>query len=197
MTGRALIDAHHHLWDIGRLDYPWLQGEGEPGFFLGDYRALRRNYLPEDFRRDTASVRLLASVHCEAEHSRADPVAETRWLTLQQACTGLPSVLVAWAPLLSPAAEGLLEVHQQSPLLRGIRYKPLTARTPGEIQRVRGQPGQPARPGVARGAGPSAATGPELGPARALVAPGGGCGFARCPPRTDCRPQSHGFALGS
>ncbi|KTS76297.1 amidohydrolase [Pseudomonas oryzihabitans] len=141
MTQRALIDAHHHLWDLGRLDYPWLQGEGEPGFFLGDYRALRRNYLPEDFQRDTASVRLLASVHCEAEQARGNPLAETQWLTEQQAHTGLPTVLVAWAPLLSPAAEGILEAHLQSPLLRGIRYKPLTARTPGEIQRVRGQPG--------------------------------------------------------
>lgn len=141
MTGRVLIDAHHHLWDLDRLDYPWLQGEGEPGFFLGDYQALRRHYLPEDFRRDTASVRLLASVHCEAEHSRDDPVAETRWLTGQQAQTGLPSVLVAWAPLLTPAAESILEAQRQSPLLRGIRYKPLTARSPNEMEQVSGQPG--------------------------------------------------------
>lgn len=141
MTGRVLIDAHHHLWDLDRLDYPWLQGEGEPGFFLGDYQALRRHYLPEDFRRDTASVRLLASVHCEAEHSRDDPVAETRWLTGQQAHTGLPSVLVAWAPLLAPAAERILEAQRQSPLLRGIRYKPLTARSPNEMEQVSGQPG--------------------------------------------------------
>lgn len=141
MTGRALIDAHHHLWDLSRLDYPWLQGEGEPGFFLGDYRTLRRNYLPEDFQRDTAGVRLLASVHCEAEHARSNPIAETQWLTEQQVHTGLPSVLVAWAPLLSPDAERVLEAHLRSPLLRGIRYKPLTARALDEVEQVRGQPG--------------------------------------------------------
>ncbi len=141
MTVRALIDAHHHLWDLGRLNYPWLQGEGEPGFFLGDYRALRCNYLPEDFQRDAVGLRLLGSVHCEAEHARSDPLAETRWLIEQQARIGLPSVLVAWAPLLDPSAEQVLEVQAQSSLVRGIRYKPVTARRPHDAESIRGQLG--------------------------------------------------------
>lgn len=142
MSQLALIDAHHHLWDLSRLDYPWLQGEGDPGFFLGDYRALRRDYLPEDLRRDAGDIRLLASVHCEAEHARSNPLAETEWLTGLHARSRLPTVLVAWAPLTDSAtAQAMLEAHGQSPLLRGIRCKPVTARGAGQRDSVHGLPG--------------------------------------------------------
>ncbi|WP_109511720.1 amidohydrolase family protein [Pseudomonas ovata] len=142
MTPLALIDAHHHLWDLSRLAYPWLQGEGDPGFFLGDYQALRRNYLPEDLHHDAREFRLVASVHCEAEHERGQPLKETQWLTALHARSSLPMALVAWAPLTDQAvAEALLEAHAQSPLLRGIRCKPVTAKGAAQRDAVKGASG--------------------------------------------------------
>ena len=47
-----IIDAHYHLWDLDQGNYPFLVGQPEPDFFLGDYSALRRNYLPHDYRKD-------------------------------------------------------------------------------------------------------------------------------------------------
>ena len=41
----TLIDAHHHLWDLTANHYPFLSDKPEPHFFLGDYGALRRNYM--------------------------------------------------------------------------------------------------------------------------------------------------------
>ena len=35
-----IVDAHHHLWDLGSARYPWLQDEYHEDFFLGDYHKL-------------------------------------------------------------------------------------------------------------------------------------------------------------
>src|SRR3954463_15428627 len=75
-----LVDAHHHLWDLTRNYYPWLSDRPETHFFLGDYAALRRDYLPADYLRDARNHNVLATVHCEAEWDRADQVGETRWV---------------------------------------------------------------------------------------------------------------------
>ena len=50
----TLIDAHHHLWDLSQRKHPNLSGEPRDDFFMGDDSALRRNYLPEDYLRDSA-----------------------------------------------------------------------------------------------------------------------------------------------
>src|SRR3546814_2034778 len=81
MTDLSIIDSHHHLWDIERNYYPWLSDRPEPAFFLSDYSALKRRYLPDDYRRDAAGFRIVATVHVEAEWDRDDQVGETLWLT--------------------------------------------------------------------------------------------------------------------
>src|SRR6187551_3644597 len=64
---RRIIDAHHHLWDLDRIYYPWLTDEIVPDFLFGDYARIRRNYLPDDLRRDARNWNLRMSVHVEAE----------------------------------------------------------------------------------------------------------------------------------
>ena len=49
------IDAHHHLWDLEKVNYPWLMAKGERRFF-GDPSRIQRNYLWREF----ANVRALA-----------------------------------------------------------------------------------------------------------------------------------------
>ena len=43
-----IVDAHHHVWDLRADRHPWLQDESPIPFRYGDYRALRRDYLPAD-----------------------------------------------------------------------------------------------------------------------------------------------------
>jgi predicted TIM-barrel fold metal-dependent hydrolase len=55
---------------------------------LEDLAPIRRNYLVEDYRRDTANQNVVASVHIEAAWDRsADPLAESdswiRWISRQ------------------------------------------------------------------------------------------------------------------
>ena len=77
----TLIDAHHHLWDLKANRYPFLSDQPEPHFFLGAYDAIRRDYLPEDYLRDSKAHNVLTTVHCEAEMDRTRQVAETEWLS--------------------------------------------------------------------------------------------------------------------
>jgi predicted TIM-barrel fold metal-dependent hydrolase len=135
-----VVDAHHHLWDLSQGSYPWLQQAYDPeGFFLGDYNALRRNFLPADYRAASTGVQVLATVHVEAERDRSEQVAETAWLHEMNAAHGLPDAVVAHAWLDRPDTEECLLGHLRYPLVRGIRSKPVTSAAPG--QSVAGQPG--------------------------------------------------------
>lgn len=137
---RVVVDAHHHLWDLQAGHYPWLQDAYDPeGFFLGDHQVLRQNFLPADYRRESAGCRVVATVHVEAERDRTEQVAETVWLHQQHVRHGLPQAVVAHAWLDRPDTEERLHQHLAHPLVRGIRSKPVTASHPG--QDVRGQPG--------------------------------------------------------
>ncbi len=131
-----LVDAHHHLWDLREGRYPWLQDAPEP-FFLGDYEALRRDYLPADFLRDTAGQNLVATVHVEAERARDDQLGETLWLERQHAQHGFPHAVVAHAWFHTEAGRAVLQAQARRPLVRGIRSKPVTAATP-DAPRPRG-----------------------------------------------------------
>ncbi len=135
-----VVDAHHHLWDLERGHYPWLQEEYDPkSFFLGDYAAFCHDFLPDDYRAASRGCNVVATVHVEAERDRAEQVAETEWLHEMNARYGMPNAVVGHVWLDRPETEERLLGHLRYPLVRGIRSKPVTSRSPGES--VRGQPG--------------------------------------------------------
>jgi predicted TIM-barrel fold metal-dependent hydrolase len=144
-----IVDAHQHFWDLTRHYYPWLCDPEPIPFRYGDYSDLRRDYLPEDYRRDTRAWRIVKTVHVEAEWDRGDPVAETRWLETVRERHGLPTACVAYCALDRPDAEGVLAAQSASPLVRGIRHKPQTASLPREAKR--GKPGSMDDPAWRRG----------------------------------------------
>jgi len=127
----TLIDAHHHLWDLEANRYPFLTDRPEPHFFLGSYDAIKRNYLPEDYQRDSRAHNVLTTVHCEAEMDRTQQVAETRWVTEVNARYGFPGAIIAHAWFHTENAEEILAAQSQFPLVRGIRSKPVTSLRPG------------------------------------------------------------------
>jgi len=136
----CVVDAHHHLWNLSQGRYPWLQQAYDPqAFFLGDYAALCRDFLPADYRAASVGVRVLATVHVEAERDRNEQVAETAWLHEMNAAHGFPHAVVAHAWLDRPDTEECLLGHLRHPLVRGIRSKPLTSAAPQRS--VAGRPG--------------------------------------------------------
>jgi predicted TIM-barrel fold metal-dependent hydrolase len=114
----AIIDPHHHLWDLEAVSYPWLAVDDKTGFF-GSYAALARNYLAEDYLRDASNQDLQKSVHLQAEADHADPVAETRWLTSQEG--PIPTAFVVYADFRNNNIESILSQQCEFPQVRGIR----------------------------------------------------------------------------
>ena len=139
-----ICDAHHHLWDLDHYHYPWLSEPEPHEFILGDYQALKRNYLPDDYRRDAEGLNVIKTVHVEAEYRRDDQVGETRWLSQINAQYGMPNAVVGHAWFHTGDAEAVLAAHAEFPLMRGIRSKPVTSTSPTES--VDGEPGSMADP---------------------------------------------------
>ena len=144
-----VIDAHQHFWDLDANHLPWLRDEPPIPFRYGDYRALRRNYLPADYRCDAAGFHLVGSVFVEAEWDPTDPVGETRWVHALAAGAGLPSAMVCQARLDRADAAEVLAAQSGFPLVRGIRHKPAAAPSPDRVEP--GAPGSMSDPAWRRG----------------------------------------------
>ena len=129
----TLIDAHHHLWDLSQQKYPNLVGGPRHDFFMGDDSAIRRDYLPDDYRRDAIGHNVLTTVHCEAEWDRADQIGETRWITGINQQSGFPGAIIAHAWFDRENAEEVIAAQAGFPLVRGIRSKPVTAASPDRM----------------------------------------------------------------
>ena len=104
-----IIDAHHHLFDLDEVYYPWLTDEPEKHFLLGNYDALKRNYSCEDYRKDTEKLKIVKTVHVEAESDHQDPLRETEWLNQVMEGEGMPNAIVAHSWLHLSDSEKTLE----------------------------------------------------------------------------------------
>lgn len=149
MPDIEIVDAHHHLWDLSRLHYPWLADAPPVAFRYGDYAAIRRSYLPADYRRDSARQRVVATVHMEAEVRRGDEVAETAWLHEVAARHGFPDAVIGHAAFEDADVAAVLKGHAAFPLIRGIRQKPRAA--PSARAVVAGAPGSMSDPAWRKG----------------------------------------------
>jgi predicted TIM-barrel fold metal-dependent hydrolase len=134
-----IIDAHHHIWDLGLEAHPWLVAEPMIPFRYGDYSAIRRNYLPADYRRDSNGFAVVKTVYVEAEWTPADPIGETRWVHAMSARCGLPNAMVAQAWLDRADVGEVLAQQAAFPLVRSVRHKPKAAARPQDARR--GAPG--------------------------------------------------------
>lgn len=113
----TFIDAHHHLWDLQAVHYPWLMARGEKRFF-GDPTPLQKNYLPEDFLTESSNYRPERSVHIQVGAAADQSIAESNWLQRQ---VEFPHAIVAYADLAAGDLEQQLDAHSNNAKLRGIR----------------------------------------------------------------------------
>ena len=132
MRPPRIIDAHHHLWDLDRIYYPWLTDEIVPDFLFGEYAKIRKNYLPEDMRAQMRGWNVEMTVHVEAERADGERLKETAWLSQMHERFRLPNAIVGHVWLADPNVEDLLRQHMQYPLFRGVRSKPRTGKTARE-----------------------------------------------------------------
>jgi predicted TIM-barrel fold metal-dependent hydrolase len=116
-----IIDAHHHLWDLGLGRHPWLSAAAAERGGLGDLAPLRQNYLPEDYLRDAARHKIVATVHVEAGWASDDGVGETRWLETLDKRQGVATRYVVQVPLAAPDAPKLIDQQAAFERVVGVR----------------------------------------------------------------------------
>lgn len=126
-----IVDAHHHLWNLNEIHYPWLMEHGVVRFF-GDPTPIQQNYLIGDFLEDVGDLPVTSSVHIQVGADSSEAVAETQWLQseAQRAPLGIPNAIVAFCDLADEKAYRILDAQAESENLRGIRQ--IVGRSPEE-----------------------------------------------------------------
>ncbi len=127
-----IVDAHQHFWDPLHNPHPWLEPDVLVPFRYGDYSALKRPYLPADYREDSRGFDVRHTVYVEAEWDPTDPVGETRYVSNLARRHGLPTVIVAQAWMDRADVADVLAAQAEFPLVRGVRHKPAGAASPQE-----------------------------------------------------------------
>jgi predicted TIM-barrel fold metal-dependent hydrolase len=133
------VDAHIHLWDLAHIRYPWLTPPFSDEGPNGSVEPIARDYGVADYRADMAKWNVVGTVHIDAGADPDQALAETEWLEAQADAHGLPTAIVAFAPLHDPGVEALLERQAAHPRVRGIRQivnwhtNPLRTYTPHDV----------------------------------------------------------------
>ncbi len=112
MIDFPIIDTHLHLWDPGRIRYPWLD----------EFAKLNKPHLLDDYNVSCGQYTIdkMVFVQCEAHPSQY--MEEVEFVTQQAKLDTRIGALVAWAPLeKGDAVRPELDVLKENPLLRGIR----------------------------------------------------------------------------
>ncbi|MDT8915560.1 amidohydrolase family protein [Amycolatopsis sp. PS_44_ISF1] len=106
-----MIDAHHHLWDPTRRDYPWLAG--------AELAPIRRPYTVDDLRAVTDG----AGVHATVLVQTVPEAAETEELLRTARAEPVIAGVVGWVDLTAPdVADRLARLTGLGPLA-GLRHQ--------------------------------------------------------------------------
>ena len=121
-----IVDAHHHLWDPARREYPWM---------TGDAAALRRPIGLDDLRATVEPLGVAATVAVQAASAEEETV---ELLALAAASGGLVAGVVGWIDLTAPDAGERLAALREAPggeRLVGIRHAVHDEPDPGWLER--------------------------------------------------------------
>ena len=114
-----MIDAHHHLWDLGTVDYPWLMEKGEKRFF-GDPTPIQRDYTIDEHVELAGAHGFKASVHIQV--GAANALEEAKWVDkIAKQNQSWPMVQVAFCDLSLDDCEHQLDELQKLSSVVGVR----------------------------------------------------------------------------
>lgn len=123
-----MIDAHHHLWDLKAVSYPWLEAQGVERFF-GDPTPIQRDYLVDEYREEASREGITASVHIQV--GAQDGFEEARWVqSVADENPGWPTAQVVFCDLTSDDLPAQLDAYRTLQTVRGVRQ--IVGRAPSE-----------------------------------------------------------------
>jgi L-fuconolactonase len=109
----VIVDAHHHFWDPGRADYPWM---------IGSYEPIRRPFGPGDLAPLLTAHGVEATVLVQTRSS----LDETREFLATAADTPFVRGVVGWVDLTDPSVADAIAELRAGPggdRLVGIRHQ--------------------------------------------------------------------------
>ena len=114
-----LVDAHHHLWNLSEVNYPWLMEKGATRFF-GDPTPIQRNYLLDEHISKLEPFKFNASVHVQV--GAKDGWQEAKWIDeIATNSKNWKIVQVAFCDLASPNFQDQINKLSKFTSLRGVR----------------------------------------------------------------------------
>ena len=119
-----IVDAHQHFWNIETNYHPWLRDDPPIAFRYGDYSAIRKQYLPNDYFASVSPHNVVKTVYVEAEWDSMDPIGESRYIANLRRETNFPNVTVAQAWLDRDDCASVLEQQAAFEFVRSVRHKP-------------------------------------------------------------------------
>ncbi len=121
MSGLRIVDAHHHLWDLNHIQYPWLSMRPVPQTICGNITPITDNFTIDRYINGFGRHNVVKSVHVEAGCDPALALEETAWLQGVANEHGYPNAIVAKIEMHRDDAESFMERHRAYPNVRGIR----------------------------------------------------------------------------
>ena len=120
MEKRRIIDSHLHLYDCKANFYSFLE-QVDPMFqaLIGDYSALPRKYLLNDYLADERDSEVVGIVW--NEFLAGDPIEEVRWAQRLADESPIPIALIGLVDFLSPNLQSTLEAYADCPNFCGVR----------------------------------------------------------------------------
>lgn len=108
-----IIDTHLHLWDLDRLDYPWLKNPKN---------ILSRNFLLKDYHAATQGCPIEKMVFVECGRDPSQYLEEVDWVIGVREKDNRIAGMVAYFPL-EKGEEGMkeMEILAERDIVRGIR----------------------------------------------------------------------------
>jgi len=103
------IDSHHHFWKYSAAEYGWIDDS---------MAALRRDFLPDDLKREIAHADIHGVVSVQARQT----VEETAWLLSLAEKHDFIKGVVGWVPLVEPGVREIIARFAANPKLRAVRH---------------------------------------------------------------------------
>jgi predicted TIM-barrel fold metal-dependent hydrolase len=124
-----IIDAHHHLWDLEAVHYPWLAAKGIVRFF-GDPAPIQKNYLVDDLKADIGELPVQGSVHIQVGADVNQHLLESQTAQSFADSSNLANGIVAYCQLKDPERNLMLDELAKLDNFRGVRQ--IVGRSPEE-----------------------------------------------------------------
>jgi predicted TIM-barrel fold metal-dependent hydrolase len=116
----AIVDCHVHFVDVQVHSYPIFQQRSAAlESLVGDYSALPRRYLPEDYLKEVGGFKVVKTIW--AEFMSDDPVGEASWAQALSHENGHPHGLIVQADFLSSEIARVIDFYGSLARVRAVR----------------------------------------------------------------------------